>query len=100
MNMGLLGQRLKEHRQRQRLTQQELAEQSGVPQPLISDLDRGKRTGVTLEMAVRLARMLAVSVDYLAGTWEDEPATEAAHAARYRAPRFPPRAVLTLGGGV
>jgi len=72
MNMQLFGQRLKTFRQQRRLTQRELAQRSGVPQPLISDLEAGKREGVTLEMAWRLARELSVSLDHLAGTWDKE----------------------------
>jgi transcriptional regulator with XRE-family HTH domain len=76
MNMQRFGQQLKTFRQQRRLTQRELAQRSGVPQPLISDLEAGKREGVTLEMAWRLARELSVSLDHLAGTWDkaEEPA--------------------------
>ena len=70
MNMQRFGQQLKTFRQQRRLTQRELAQRSGVPQPLISDLEAGKREGVTLEMAWRLARELSVSLDHLAGTWD------------------------------
>jgi transcriptional regulator with XRE-family HTH domain len=70
MNMQHFGQQLKTFRQQRRLTQRELAQRSGVPQPLISDLEAGKREGVTLEMAWRLARELSVSLDHLAGTWD------------------------------
>ena len=51
MNMQRFGQQLKTFRQQRRLTQMELAQRSEVPQPLISDLEAGKREGVTLEMA-------------------------------------------------
>jgi transcriptional regulator with XRE-family HTH domain len=80
MNMQQFGQRLKTFRQQRRLTQRELAQRSGVPQPLISDLEAGKREGVTLEMAWRLARELSVSLDHLAGTWDkaEEPALSSA----------------------
>jgi transcriptional regulator with XRE-family HTH domain len=70
MDMQRFGQQLKTFRQQRRLTQLELAQRSGVPQPLISDLEAGKREGVTLEMAWRLARELSVSLDHLAGTWD------------------------------
>ena len=68
--MQKFGEHLKTFRTKRRLTQLELAQRSGVPQPLISDLEAGKREGVTLEMAWRLARELSVSLDHLAGTWE------------------------------
>ena len=70
MNMQRFGQQIKTFRQQRRLTQMELAQRSEVPQPLISDLEAGKREGVTLEMAWRLARELSVSLDHLAGTWD------------------------------
>ena len=70
MDMQRFGKQLKTFRQQRRLTQLELAQRSGVPQPLISDLEAGKREGVTLEMAWRLARELSVSLDHLAGTWD------------------------------
>jgi transcriptional regulator with XRE-family HTH domain len=79
MNMQRFGQQLKTFRQQRQLTQRELAQRSGVPQPLISDLEAGKREGVTLEMAWRLARELSVSLDHLAGTWDQ--AEESARAA-------------------
>ena len=69
--MQKFGYHLKTFRTKRRLTQLELAQRSGVPQPLISDLEAGKREGVTLEMAWRLARELSVSLDHLAGTWDE-----------------------------
>ena len=80
MNMQQFGQHLKTFRQQRQLTQRELAQRSGVPQPLISDLEAGKREGVTLEMAWRLARELSVSLDHLAGTWDkaEEPGLSSA----------------------
>lgn len=67
-----LGQRLKHFRQARQLTQCALAELAEVPQPIISALEAGKRTGITFEVAGRLARALAVSLDQLAGTAEAE----------------------------
>ena len=90
MNMQRFGQQLKTFRQQRRLTQMELAQRSEVPQPLISDLEAGKREGVTLEMAWRLARELSVSLDHLAGTWdkaEDPVAGAVAPATRRGRPR-------------
>ena len=81
MDMRRFGQQLKQFRQRRHLTQLELSRRSGVPQPLISDLEAGKREGVTLEMAWRLARELSVSLDHLAGTWDDEAETASGTAA-------------------
>ena len=78
------GQRLQRFRARRGLTQLALAKRADVPQSVISDLEAGRREGVTLEMAWRLARELSVSLDYLAGTWDD--AEEAAPAGSAGAP--------------
>lgn len=75
IDMQQFGQRLAAYRQAQRLTQMALARRADVPQPLISDLEAGKRTGVTLEIAWRLARTLAVRLDDLVGMPRDTGAT-------------------------
>jgi len=90
MDMQRFGQQLKTFRQQRRLTQMELAQRSEVPQPLISDLEAGKREGVTLEMAWRLARELSVSLDHLAGTW-DQAEDSARAAAEQKTRRGRPR---------
>jgi len=79
MNIVTFGERLKRFRAQRGLTQLALAQRADVPQSLISDLEAGRREGVTLEMAWRLARELSVSLDYLAGTWDkaEEPALSA-----------------------
>jgi transcriptional regulator with XRE-family HTH domain len=71
VNIIAFGERLKRFRVLRGLTQLALAKRASVPQSVISDLEAGKREGVTLEMAWRLARELSVSLDHLAGTWED-----------------------------
>ena len=95
MNMQRVGQQIKTFRQQRRLTQMELAQRSEVPQPLISDLEAGKREGVTLEMAWRLARELSVSLDHLAGTW-DQAEEFARAAAEQKTRRGRPRKTATL----
>ena len=79
MNIVTFGERLKRFRAQRGLTQLALAQRADVPQSLISDLEAGRREGVTLEMAWRLARELSVSLDYLAGTWDkaEEPTRSA-----------------------
>ena len=42
---------------------------TGVRRATISELESGKRTGMTLDSAKALARALGVSIDYLADTW-------------------------------
>jgi transcriptional regulator with XRE-family HTH domain len=101
--MQKFGEHLKTFRTKRRLTQLELAQRSGVPQPLISDLEAGKREGVTLEMAWRLARELSVSLDHLAGTWEDVAApagTEDTAPAEVAGTLGPRRQRGTIAGGI
>lgn len=67
-----IGERVKRRRLELGLTQAELACLAGVTQPKLSNLERGVEGGATIKTAKRLARALACSLDYLAGTWEDE----------------------------
>ena len=67
-----LGDRIKQRREELGWSQRELAQQAGVPQPTISDLERGRQKDVTTTYARRLARALGVSIDYLVGTWEEQ----------------------------
>lgn len=92
MNIIAFGERLKRFRAQRGLTQLALAQQADVPQSLISDLEAGRREGVTLEMAWRLARELSVSLDYLAGTWDeaDVPGAAPPPAGRGRPRKMPP----------
>jgi transcriptional regulator with XRE-family HTH domain len=68
----MLGSRIKQSRERLGWSQNELARRSGVPQPLLSQLEAGQRDSMTTDNAKRLARALGVGVDYLIGTWEDD----------------------------
>jgi transcriptional regulator with XRE-family HTH domain len=67
-----LGERLKAIRERRGLSQNELSRRSGVRQALISELEAGKKMDTTGLALVRLARVLAVSVDYLLGTFDPD----------------------------
>ena len=67
-----LGQRLQQLRELAGLNQSELARRSGVRRPLISMLENGKQTGMTLDTARKLARALGVTIDMLAGPETDE----------------------------
>jgi transcriptional regulator with XRE-family HTH domain len=64
-----IGDRIRKRRQELRISQQELSDMTGVRRATISDLESGKRTGMTLDTAKALARALGVSIDYLADTW-------------------------------
>jgi transcriptional regulator with XRE-family HTH domain len=67
------GERLKMFRTLAGLSQNELAKQAGISRPLISALEAGKRHGMTVENARRLARALMITLDQLVG--EPEPAS-------------------------
>ena len=67
-----LGERLRQLRELAHLSQNELAKRANVPRPIISDVESGKQKGITLENARRIARVLGVTLDLLAGTGEDE----------------------------
>ena len=68
----MLGARVKQYRLKHGWSQGELAKRAGVPQPLLSYLESGRRDTVTTDVAKRLARTLGVSIDYLVGTWDEE----------------------------
>ena len=61
------GQRLKRFRELQGLSQNQLAQQAGVTHPLISMVESGKHHAVRIETAVKLARVLHISLDELIG---------------------------------
>ena len=69
MHPDSVGARIKRYRQRRGLTQRQLATEAKVPQPLISQIESGKRPGAQIHLAVaaRLAFALQVSLDNLAG---------------------------------
>lgn len=60
------GERLKMLREARGLSQSELAELSGVEQPTISNYETGKRTGIPLAHAMRLADALGFPLQFLA----------------------------------
>jgi transcriptional regulator with XRE-family HTH domain len=78
----LLGQRIKQRREQLGLSQIDLARLADIPQPRLSEYERGAKTDMTLGTAKRLARALGCSIDYLAGTWDEEEAPPPAAAPR------------------
>lgn len=58
------GSRLRQARESRWMTQEELAERSGIVQSYLSALEREKQMP-TLAVAVQLARVLGVSLDWL-----------------------------------
>ena len=67
-----IGQRIKKMRDRKGLSLRQLSELSGVERGLISKLERGQRPQVSLQVAMRIAKALGVTLDYLAGMYDDE----------------------------
>jgi transcriptional regulator with XRE-family HTH domain len=69
-----LGVRIKTFRTRAGLTQGELARRAGVPRQTIGFVEAGIQNSLSLENAMKIARALSVTLDYLAGSLEeDEP---------------------------
>jgi transcriptional regulator with XRE-family HTH domain len=69
-----IGERLKHLRQSRGLTLRQLAGLASVPQSTLSSVETGARAGgkLTLETGKRLARALGISLDVIAGVYEDE----------------------------
>jgi transcriptional regulator with XRE-family HTH domain len=62
--MPTVGDRVREVRQAKKLTQDQLAEKTGMSKGFISDLENGNRN-VSSEYLLRIANTLGASVDYL-----------------------------------
>ena len=67
-----LGARIKRERERHGWSQNELGRRAHVRQALLSELESGKRNDTPTSVLRRLARTLGVSMDYLAGLYDDE----------------------------
>lgn len=63
----MLGERVKTLRLLRKMKQEELARLSGVPQPTISSLERGRYKGTNIEIVQALADALNIEVDWLLG---------------------------------
>jgi transcriptional regulator with XRE-family HTH domain len=74
--MALLAQRLQRLRLAKGLSRRQLAIQAGIPQGIVSRLERGEQDYPSVPVAIRLAKVLGVSVDYLIGMYEDEKDSE------------------------
>lgn len=69
------GRRLIEARKHRELTQEQLAQKSGIPAAVISHFETGVRSNASADNLVKLADALRVTVDYLLGRTEDMNAT-------------------------
>ena len=67
-----LGIRLRRRREELGLSQRELARRAHVPQPAISDIERGVQEDVTSAVLKRLARALGCTTDYLVDIYDEE----------------------------
>jgi transcriptional regulator with XRE-family HTH domain len=72
-----LGPRLRQLRELAGLSQNELAKRASIPRPVISDVESGNQRSMNLETARKLARVLGVTLDFLAGPGDDEDDEEA-----------------------
>ena len=68
-----VGERLKHMRESRGLTLRQLADLAHVPQSTLSSVETGARAGakMSLETGKRLARALGISLDVIAGVYED-----------------------------
>ena len=82
----MFGERLAARREQVGLSQTDLARIIGISPSRISDFERGAKTDCNLSTAKRLARALGCSIDYLAGTWDEEAEAPPAAAAPADAP--------------
>ena len=60
-----MGYKLKEVREAQKMTQEELSDKSGVSRGTISALENGTARTTTTKTLVKLTRALGVSVDHI-----------------------------------
>lgn len=61
-----LGENVRKYRERRNLTQQEVAEQAGIRQAYLSQVERGTKT-LTVPTALAIARVLDVTLSELVG---------------------------------
>ena len=71
--MPSAGDRIREIREAKRLTQDQLAEKTGISKGFLSDVENGKRN-VSSEYLLRIANALSASVDYLLRGTAESPA--------------------------
>jgi transcriptional regulator with XRE-family HTH domain len=95
----MIGEKIAARRQQLGWSQTDLAQKIGVAPSRISEFESGLKTDCNLSTAKRLARALGCSIDYLAGTWDEEaeaPPAEAAPVGARRRGR--PRRLATPAG--
>jgi transcriptional regulator with XRE-family HTH domain len=85
-----IGERITNLRQKKGWSQAELARQATIGQSTLHAYESGTRaaTGMSVDVAIRLARVLGVTVDYLVGVYEEHER----QSAPVEPPPAPPRA--------
>ena len=66
-----LGDRIKQRRLRQGLTQEELARRAQVPRPRIAELETNRKMTVASDVLLRLAQALSCTTDFLVGMYDE-----------------------------
>ena len=74
--MATFGSRLKRLREERRWNQQELARRAQVPYMTIYRLETESHRTPRMDIAVKLARTLGISLDVLCGMYEEEKDSE------------------------
>lgn len=70
INIQIIGERLKELRQKKGLTQRVVAENMGISKPIMSQYESGQRLP-SVPKLIQLAQYYKVSLDYLCGQTEE-----------------------------
>jgi transcriptional regulator with XRE-family HTH domain len=70
--MALHAQRLRRLRLAKGLSRRQLELEAGIPHGIVSRLESEEQAYPSVPVAMRLAKVLGVSVDYLIGMYEDE----------------------------
>ena len=70
--MALLAQRLQRLRLAKNLSRRQLENQAEIPHGIVSRLESGEQAYPSVPVAMRLAKVLSVSVDYLVGMYEED----------------------------
>jgi XRE family transcriptional regulator, master regulator for biofilm formation len=76
----MIGARLRRLRDKRGLSVRQLARLAEVPHETISRLENNQQRHPSLPVAMRLAKALGVTLDYLAGMYEEEDEDEPAQA--------------------
>ena len=72
IDWGVLGERLLIARRRRHMTSAELAQRVGTSRVTISRLENGHKPHVSFDVILRIANVLDVSLDFLAGRREEK----------------------------